>query len=263
VTSGGNGDVGARLRVEGLGMRFGGLEAVSGVDLDITPGKITAIIGPNGVGKTTFFNVVSGFYTPTAGRILLDGEDVTRRPAHEVARRGVARTFQTTRLFPEATVLDNVIVGRRLHTKSHVFDAVLRTRRHAREAEEARAKALEALDFTGTRELADVPVARVSQEARKRVAIALALAIEPRLLLLDEPAAGINPHETDGLVELIRALVRRGITVCLVEHKMRMVMDLSDHVAVLNHGKKIAEGTPDEIRRDPTVIDAYLGAEHA
>jgi branched-chain amino acid transport system ATP-binding protein len=243
-------------------MSFGGLKAVHEVDLDVPAGKITAIIGPNGAGKTTFFNLVSGFYSPTTGRIVLDGEDVTGLPAHQVARRGVARTFQTTRLFPEATVLDNVIVGRRLHTRSNVFDAVLRSGRHRREAEECRAKALEALDFTGTRDLADVPVASISQEARKRVAIALALATEPRLLLLDEPAAGINPHETDGLCALIRALVQRGITVCLVEHKMRMVMDLSDHVAVLNYGKKIAEGTPDEIRRNPTVIDAYLGADH-
>jgi branched-chain amino acid transport system ATP-binding protein len=243
-------------------MSFGGLKAVHEVDLDVPAGKITAIIGPNGAGKTTFFNLVSGFYSPTTGRIVLDGEDVTGLPAHQVARRGVARTFQTTRLFPEATVLDNVIVGRRLHTRSNVFDAVLRSGRHRREAEECRAKALEALDFTGTRDLADVPVASIAQEARKRVAIALALATEPRLLLLDEPAAGINPHETDGLCALIRALVQRGITVCLVEHKMRMVMDLSDHVAVLNYGKKIAEGTPDEIRRNATVIDAYLGADH-
>ncbi|HUF75394.1 MAG TPA: ATP-binding cassette domain-containing protein, partial [Longimicrobiales bacterium] len=172
------------------------------------------------------------------------------------------RTFQTTRLFPEASVLDNVIVGRRLHTKSNVFDAVLRSRRHRREEEEAREKALDALDATGTRDLADVPVANVSQEARKRVAIALALATEPRLLLLDEPAAGINPHETEGLSALIRSLVERGVTVCLVEHKMRMVMDISDHVAVLNYGKKIAEGTPAEIKKDPRVVDAYLGAEH-
>jgi branched-chain amino acid transport system ATP-binding protein len=254
---------GARLRVEGLGKSFGGLDAVRDVDLDVPAGKITAIIGPNGAGKTTFFNVVSGLHRPTTGRIVLDGEDVTGLRAHEMARRGVARTFQATRLFPGATVLDNVMVGRRLHTKSHVFDAVLRSRRHAREAEDARAKALEALDFVGARDLADVAVARVSQEARKRVAIALALATEPRLLLLDEPAAGVNPHETDGLAALVRAVARRGITVCLVEHKMRMVMDLSDHVAVLSYGKKIAEGTPAEIRSNPTVIDAYLGAGHA
>ncbi|MGD2046157.1 MAG: ABC transporter ATP-binding protein, partial [Gemmatimonadota bacterium] len=248
----------AALRVQGLGMRFGGLKAVDRVDLEVPAGKITAIIGPNGAGKTTFFNVVAGFYTPTEGRVFLDDREVTGLPPHKVARLGIARTFQTTQLFPEATVLDNVIVGRRLHTKSNVFDAVLRSPRLRREEEESRDKALEALAFTGAAELADTLVANVSQEARKRVAIALALATEPRVLLLDEPAAGINPHETEGLTALIRRVAsERGVTVCLVEHKMRMIMDLSDHVAVLNYGKKIAEGTPEQIRSDPKVIDAY------
>jgi branched-chain amino acid transport system ATP-binding protein len=253
----------ATLRVERLAMRFGGLKAVDEVDLEVPAGKITAIIGPNGAGKTTFFNLVAGSYRPTAGRVFLDGQDVTGLPPHKVARLGIARTFQTTRLFPEASVLDNVIVGRRLHTRSNVFDAVLRSRRHRREEDESRDRALEALRFAGASGLADVLVANVSQEARKRVAIALALATEPRVLLLDEPAAGINPHETDGLTALIRSVaVERGITVCLVEHKMRVIMDLSDHVAVLNYGRKIAEGTPEQIRNDPTVIDAYLGADH-
>jgi len=254
----------ASLRVEKLGMSFGGLKAVDGVDLEIPAGKITAIIGPNGAGKTTFFNVVAGFYAPTSGRVFLDGKDVTGLRPHRAARLGIARTFQTTQLFPGAPVIDNVIVGRKLHTKSNVFDAVLRSPRHRREEEESRERALEALAFTGAGDLADTLVANISQEARKRVAIALALATEPRILLLDEPAAGVNPHETDGLTELIRSVaLELGITVCLVEHKMRMIMDLSDHVAVLNYGKKIAEGPPEKIRNDPTVIDAYLGAEHA
>ena len=253
----------ATLRVEGLGMSFGGLKAVDQVNLNIPAGKVTALIGPNGAGKTTLFNVVAGFHAPTSGKVFLEDKDVTGLPPHKIARLGVARTFQTTQLFPGAPVLDNVIVGRRLHTRSNVFDAVFRSRRHRREEDESRERALEELEFVGARDLADVLVANISQEARKRVAIALALATEPRALLLDEPAAGINPHETEGLTDLIRSVaVERGVTVCLVEHKMRMVMDLSDHVAVLNYGKKIAEGPPDEIHNNPAVIDAYLGAEH-
>ena len=251
------------LKVEHLTMRFGGLAAVDKVSTTIEKGKINAIIGPNGAGKTTFFNLISGVHRPSAGTITLEGRDVTSLRTDEVARLGVARTFQTTTLFDMASVLDNLIVGHRLRTRSGLLD-VLRGSSLLREEERiCREKARDALDFVGLAHLENRIAGDISQEERKRVAFALALATDPRLVLLDEPAGGVNPDETDGLAELIRKMVKSGLTVCLIEHKMNMIMSLADKILVLNYGKKIAEGTPAEIRANPAVIDAYLGSDHA
>jgi branched-chain amino acid transport system ATP-binding protein len=251
----------AFIKIEGLTKQFGGLTAVDAVDFEIEKGKITAIIGPNGAGKSTFFNLISGFHRPTSGSIMFDGIDITKTPVHIGARLGIARTFQTTHLFEQSSVIDNVIVGHRLRTKSKLFDAVFRTKREKTEEQEAYDRAIEALDFVGLLDLANRPVAAVSQEAKKRVAIALALATDPKVMFLDEPAAGINPDETDNLAELMKKIAQSGITVCTIEHKMQMIMGLADTIMVLNHGAKIAEGTPEEIKNNPIVIEAYLGGD--
>jgi branched-chain amino acid transport system ATP-binding protein len=251
------------LDIVNLSKRFGGLVAVDKISARIEGGKINAIIGPNGAGKTTFFNLISGVHLPTSGHIRFKGLDVTRLGADQMARLGVARTFQATALFDRATVLDNLIVGHRLRTHSGLWDVLTHSSRLKKEERVCREKAREALDFVGLSAIANCIAGDISQEERKRVAIALALATEPGLMLLDEPAGGVNPEETEGLAELIRKIVRSGLTVCLVEHKMNMIMKLADKIMVLNYGKKIAEGTPAEIRANPAVIDAYLGSEHA
>ena len=247
------------LETHGLSKAFGGLRAVEAVDLAIAAGPITGIIGPNGAGKTTFFNLISGALPPTSGRIVFEGEDVTRLTAHQVARRGMARTFQATTLFADATAIENVLVGYRQRTRSGLWDALVRSGRLAREEREAHDAARATLGLVGLGDRADRPANSLTQEQQKRLAMALALVAKPRLLLLDEPFAGINAEQSSGLIALIERIATSGVTVCLIEHQMQAVMHLCQRIMVLDYGKKIAEGTPDEIRLAPAVLEAYLG----
>ena len=251
------------LKIEHLTKRFGGLAAVNNVSTTIETGKMNAIIGPNGAGKTTFFNLISGVHKPSSDTLTFEGRDITTLRTDEVARLRISRTFQATTLFDMATVLDNLIVGHRLRTRSGLWDVLVGSNRLKEEERICREKARDALDFVGLSHVENRVAGDITQEQRKRVAFALALATEPTLLLLDEPAGGVNPEETWGLADLIRKMVKSGLTVCLLEHKMDMIMSLADKILVLSYGEKIAEGTPAEIRSNPAVIDAYLGAEHA
>lgn len=249
------------LQVEKLTKRFEGLVAVNEVDFTVNEGEILAIIGPNGSGKSTLFNLISGILHPSSGRVRFQGEDITGLKSHRIASKGITRTFQTTSLFDQLRVVDNLAIGHRVRTKTNLIDALIHTPRYKRERDQTMAKVIEILSFIGLAGQAFDFVSTLSQEQRKRLAIGVALTSNPKLVLLDEPTGGINMNETSGVMEIIRKLKQTGVTVCIIEHKMRMIMDLADRIIALNYGCKIAEGTPQEISKNEAVIEAYLGGE--
>ncbi|MGH6718027.1 MAG: ABC transporter ATP-binding protein [Alphaproteobacteria bacterium] len=248
----------AILEVEGLGKRFGGLAAVDDLSFRVEPGEIRGLIGPNGAGKTTIFNVISGFYAPTAGRVVYDGRDISGLRAHRIAALGLVRTFQASLLFQEMTVLENVLVGRHLRAPVSLWDALSGRGRATEQAAEAHA--LEVLATLDLAERRDEATVNLPHGLQRVLGIAVALAAEPKVVMLDEPFTGMNVEETRVMMEHIRAVRARGVTILLVEHDMQAVMGLCDRITVLNFGRLLAEGTPEEIRRHPDVIEAYLGA---
>jgi branched-chain amino acid transport system ATP-binding protein len=251
------------LSIQGLGISFGGLKAVNDVSFSVKPGEIVSVIGPNGAGKTTLFNMISGVYRPGSGKVILNGEDVTALSPHLLARRGMCRTFQNLQIFQSMTVLENTIAGYHLQERGPVLADILNLPAARRRAKAAEAGARELHKRVGLDRAAEREAGSLSYGSLKRLEIARALALKPKVLLLDEPAAGCNAVETDEIDHLIAEIAASGVAILLVEHDMKMVMRISNHIVVLDHGEKIAEGDPAAVSRNPAVIAAYLGAENA
>ena len=251
----------ALLSIEGLGISFGGLKAVQDVSFQVRPGEIVSVIGPNGAGKTTLFNMISGVYQPGSGRVMLNGEEVTGMSPHLLARRGMSRTFQNLQIFQSMTVLENAVSGFHLQEKGFVLSDLLGLPSSRRRSRASEAGARKLLERVGLERATERAAGNLSYGSLKRLEIARALALEPKVLLLDEPAAGCNAVETEEIDHLIAEVAKSGVAILLVEHDMKMVMRISNHIVVLDHGQKIAEGDPATVSKNPAVIAAYLGTD--
>lgn len=252
--------MGKLLQVSDLSMQFGGLRAVDQVAFEVEAKQIVAIIGPNGAGKTTLFNCISGFYCPTGGRVMMAGEEITGNPSHKIARKGLVRTFQNIRLFKSMTVVENLMVAQHTRVNSNLLSGLFKSRNYRKREQQALERAHYWLERVGLLEFANREAGNLAYGQQRRLEIARCMVLEPKLLLLDEPAAGLNPRETSELDQLILALrEENNLSILLIEHDMKLVMGISDHIVVLDQGMPIAAGTPDEIRNNERVIKAYLG----